>query len=84
MQFLLENHNLDRSEIDRNSETVTWPTNVLPVFDENAMLIESVKQRSEQHLLSKREKLMLEIEKVSPLLGQRPSRQPRPASLGLS
>lgn len=55
--------------MDLNRETTTWPTRIMPVFDESALLLERVKHKGEQMLQSKREKILLEIEKVCCALG---------------
>ena len=72
MEFLLRESTMPAEAVALNTATMTWPVSILPVFDDNAMLLESVKQRSEQHLVSKREKLLLEIEKVLHCLLCRP------------
>eukprot|EP00056_Hartaetosiga_gracilis_P013585 m.226506 g.226506 ORF g.226506 m.226506 type:complete len:4004 (+) comp13864_c0_seq2:104-12115(+) len=70
MMYLLSNHHMNHHILSINSSTVTWPTRILPVFDENAVLLENVKRRAEQMLVSKKEKLLLEIEKVRKRLAE--------------
>lgn len=65
MGYLLEKHTVSQESMDLSAQAVTWPVRILPAFDENAMMLENVKSRTEQQLVSKREKLLLEIEKVS-------------------
>eukprot|EP00055_Hartaetosiga_balthica_P017752 m.122337 g.122337 ORF g.122337 m.122337 type:complete len:4010 (-) comp9395_c0_seq2:1066-13095(-) len=70
MMYLLSHHHVNHHILAINSSTVTWPTRILPVFDENAILLENVKRRAEQMLVSKKEKLLLEIEKVRKRLAE--------------
>lgn len=62
--YLLEVHELDQEEMALGSEAISWPANILPVFDDNAILLERVKARGEETLVAKKEKVLLEIEKV--------------------
>lgn len=46
------------------SQVLTWPQRINPVFDKNEELIESSKQGGEKILLEKKEKVILELEKL--------------------
>ncbi|XP_052780138.1 dynein axonemal heavy chain 12-like isoform X1 [Mya arenaria] len=51
-------------DIDLNCEVLTWPTRINPVFDKNEELIEKSKQKGEKGLMERREKVMMELEKL--------------------
>ncbi|XP_073501399.1 dynein axonemal heavy chain 12-like [Phyllobates terribilis] len=65
MNYLLDVHLFVPEDIILNSTVLLWPKNINPVFDENDQLIENAKRKGEGELLGKREKLMLELEKLS-------------------
>ncbi|XP_073425921.1 dynein axonemal heavy chain 12 [Dendrobates tinctorius] len=65
MNYLLDVHLFLPEDIALNSTVLLWPKNINPVFDENDQLIENAKRKGESELLGKREKLMLELEKIS-------------------
>ncbi|XP_075690041.1 dynein axonemal heavy chain 12 [Rhinoderma darwinii] len=65
MNYLLDVHLFLPDDIVLNSTVLLWPKNINPVFDENDQLIEKAKRKGESEVLGKREKLMLELEKLS-------------------
>ncbi|KAM8930418.1 dynein axonemal heavy chain 12 [Pelodytes ibericus] len=65
MNYLLDVYLFNPEDLALNSSVLLWPQNINPVFDENDELIEKAKRRGESELLGKREKLMLELEKLS-------------------
>jgi hypothetical protein len=54
---LLDVAEFDTEDVALNTSTMTWPTNIYPVFDENALLLERVKARGEETLSTKRDKV---------------------------
>ncbi|XP_053325574.1 dynein axonemal heavy chain 12 [Spea bombifrons] len=65
MNYLLDVFIFTPEDLALNSVVLLWPQNINPVFDENDELIEKAKRKGEGELLAKREKLMLELEKLS-------------------
>ncbi|XP_071484907.1 dynein axonemal heavy chain 12-like [Diadema antillarum] len=64
MSFLLDIYFFQPEHIELNKTVLMWPSNIQPVFDENDELVESSKRKGESELLEKREKVMLELEKI--------------------
>ncbi|XP_070559445.1 dynein axonemal heavy chain 12-like isoform X2 [Ptychodera flava] len=64
LSFLLDVYFFPQEHIDLNCVVLTWPKNIQPVFDENDDLVEDAKRKGERELLEKREKVMLELEKL--------------------
>nr|DBA18657.1 TPA: hypothetical protein GDO54_016881 [Pyxicephalus adspersus] len=65
MNYLLDVFLFSSEDLALNSTVLLWPRNINPVFDKNDELIEKAKRKGESELLGKREKLMLELEKLS-------------------
>ncbi|XP_073448349.1 dynein axonemal heavy chain 12 [Aquarana catesbeiana] len=65
MNYLLDVFLFSPKDLALNSTVLLWPKNINPVFDKNDELIEKAKRKGEIELLGKREKLMLELEKLS-------------------
>ncbi|KAG9269584.1 dynein heavy chain 12, axonemal [Astyanax mexicanus] len=61
---LLHVHTFSAEDLELNSKMVLWPQNINPIFDLNNELLEQAKQKGEQELQGKREKLMLKLEKL--------------------
>ncbi|XP_077865268.1 dynein axonemal heavy chain 12 [Saccoglossus kowalevskii] len=64
LSFLLDYYFFPQEHIDLNCVVLTWPKNIRPVFDENDELVEDAKKKGERELLEKREKVMLELDKL--------------------
>ncbi|KAL3853467.1 hypothetical protein ACJMK2_017003 [Sinanodonta woodiana] len=64
LAYLIDVHLFSPEDIDLNCEALTWPKRINPVFDENEELIEKSKNSGEKILMEKREKVMLELEKL--------------------
>uniref|UniRef100_W5L7L2 Dynein axonemal heavy chain 12 n=1 Tax=Astyanax mexicanus TaxID=7994 RepID=W5L7L2_ASTMX len=62
--YLLHVHTFSAEDLELNSKMVLWPQNINPIFDLNNELLEQAKQKGEQELQGKREKLMLKLEKL--------------------
>ncbi|XP_053545345.1 dynein axonemal heavy chain 12 [Bombina bombina] len=65
VNYLLDVYMFIPEDLALNSAVLLWPQNINPVFDDNDELIEKAKRKAESELLAKREKLMLELEKLS-------------------
>uniref|UniRef100_A0A8C5R657 Dynein axonemal heavy chain 12 n=1 Tax=Leptobrachium leishanense TaxID=445787 RepID=A0A8C5R657_9ANUR len=65
MNYLLDVYIFTPEDLSLNATALMWPQNINPVFDKNDELIEVAKRKGESLLLGKREKLMLELEKLS-------------------
>jgi len=57
-------------DITLNSNALLWPTNIIPVFDENALLLERVKVRGEESLVAKKDKTYAELDKMRKRLSE--------------
>uniref|UniRef100_A0A8C7T568 Dynein axonemal heavy chain 12 n=1 Tax=Oncorhynchus mykiss TaxID=8022 RepID=A0A8C7T568_ONCMY len=60
LNYLLDVHIFDPEDLELNSTVLIWPQKIYPVFDLN----DEAKQKGEQELLCRRERLMLELEKL--------------------
>uniref|UniRef100_A0A665TVC1 Dynein heavy chain linker domain-containing protein n=1 Tax=Echeneis naucrates TaxID=173247 RepID=A0A665TVC1_ECHNA len=56
-------HTLEPEDLELNSTVFLWPKNILHVFELNEQ-VTTAKQRGEQELLAKRERLMIHLEKL--------------------
>jgi dynein heavy chain len=65
LNYLLDVHIFDPEEIDLNETVLTWPNQIEPIFEQNDDLVEASKKAGEAELLAKRERVMLELEKLS-------------------
>ncbi|CAH2313072.1 Hypothetical predicted protein [Pelobates cultripes] len=65
MDYLLDVFMFTSEDLALNATVLLWPKKLNPVFDENDELIEKAKRKGESLLTGKREKLMLELEKLS-------------------
>ncbi|XP_063405511.1 dynein axonemal heavy chain 12-like isoform X3 [Mytilus trossulus] len=64
LKYLIDVFMFPPEDIELNCETLTWPQRINPVFDANDDLVEKSKQGGEKQLLEKREKVILELEKL--------------------
>ena len=64
MQYLLDVYFFSPEDIDLNSRVLLWPSEINPVFDKNDELVEQSKQAGEKQLIERKEKLMLELQKL--------------------
>ncbi|ESP01004.1 hypothetical protein LOTGIDRAFT_225521 [Lottia gigantea] len=64
LAYLIDVFMFEQEDIELNCEVLTWPSRINPVFDQNDDLVDQSKQKSEKALLEKREKVMLELEKL--------------------
>uniref|UniRef100_H3B7G7 Dynein axonemal heavy chain 12 n=1 Tax=Latimeria chalumnae TaxID=7897 RepID=H3B7G7_LATCH len=65
MNYLLDVYIFTPEDLKLNADSLLWPQNINPAFDQNDELIETAKRKGERELLAKREKVMLELEKLS-------------------
>ncbi|CDQ84031.1 unnamed protein product [Oncorhynchus mykiss] len=64
LNYLLDVHIFDPEDLELNSTVLIWPQKIYPVFDLNDEVMLKAKQKGEQELLCRRERLMLELEKL--------------------
>jgi dynein heavy chain len=64
MSYLLEYYALPMADITLNSSVLNWPTQMSPVFDESDQIIAKAQKAGEDELKEKREKVILELEKL--------------------
>ncbi|XP_041350374.1 dynein heavy chain 12, axonemal-like isoform X3 [Gigantopelta aegis] len=64
LAYLIDVFMFTKEDIELNCEVLTWPKRINPVFDQNDELVESSKQKGEKSLLEKREKVMMELERL--------------------
>ncbi|XP_069499778.1 dynein axonemal heavy chain 12 [Ambystoma mexicanum] len=65
LNYLLDVYMFSNEDIELNSTVILWPENINPIFDENDELLEEAKLKGEHELTGKKEKLMMELEKLS-------------------
>ncbi|XP_078466584.1 dynein axonemal heavy chain 12 [Lampetra planeri] len=65
MSFLLDVHILSPEDIAFNSQVLCWPREIAPAFDRNEELMEVAQRKGETELLARRERLLLELDKLS-------------------
>uniref|UniRef100_A0A3P8ZCE8 AAA+ ATPase domain-containing protein n=1 Tax=Esox lucius TaxID=8010 RepID=A0A3P8ZCE8_ESOLU len=64
LNYLLDVYIFDPEDLEFNSTVLLWPQNIVPVFDLNDEVILKAKKKGELELLGRRERLMLELEKL--------------------
>ncbi len=65
MVFLLNNHTFEEDDINLNTQVLLWPHEINPIFDFNDQLVAEVRTINEAILIQKREKLIIELDKIS-------------------
>ncbi|XP_071374585.1 dynein axonemal heavy chain 12 [Centroberyx affinis] len=64
LNYLLDVHIFEPEDLELNSTVFLWPQNILPVFELNDEVMEKAKKKGEQELLGRRERLIVELEKL--------------------
>ena len=64
MGFLLENFIFQQEDINLNTKVLLWPHEIGPIFDINDELTAEVRGTNDAILVQKREKLMIELDKI--------------------
>uniref|UniRef100_A0A2C9M9T7 Uncharacterized protein n=1 Tax=Biomphalaria glabrata TaxID=6526 RepID=A0A2C9M9T7_BIOGL len=64
LAYLIDVFFFEPKDIELNCEVLTWPKRIMPIFDENDVLVEQSRQKGEKELIQKREKVMMELEKL--------------------
>ncbi|KAJ8333348.1 hypothetical protein SKAU_G00422440 [Synaphobranchus kaupii] len=64
LNILLDLHIFEAEDLELNSTVLLWPRNMLPVFDLGDEVLLSSKRKGEEELLVRRERLVLELEKL--------------------
>ncbi|ROL53285.1 Dynein heavy chain 7, axonemal [Anabarilius grahami] len=64
MNYLMDVHIFDAEHLELNATVVLWPQNIDPIFDQSDEVMVEAKQKGQQELMGRREKLLLELEKV--------------------
>ncbi|XP_059163826.1 dynein axonemal heavy chain 12-like isoform X1 [Physella acuta] len=64
LAYLIDVFFFEPKDIELNCEVLTWPTRIMPIFDENDTLVEQSRLKGEKELIHRREKIMLELEKL--------------------
>ncbi|KAK2851543.1 hypothetical protein Q5P01_007819 [Channa striata] len=62
--YLLDVHMIEPHDLELNSTVFLWPQKILNVFELNEEVMHRAKQKGEQELLAKRERLMVQLEKL--------------------
>ncbi|KAM9098063.1 dynein heavy chain 12, axonemal isoform X1 [Sarcophilus harrisii] len=65
MNYFLDVFIFPPEDLELNASVLLWPRNINPIFNDNDDLIENAKRKGENDLVTKREKLILEIDKAS-------------------
>ncbi|XP_065670290.1 dynein axonemal heavy chain 12 isoform X3 [Hydra vulgaris] len=64
LNYLLESYTLSNEDLSLNSSVLLWPTKILPVFSQGDQIVENARKESERALKEKREKIILELDKI--------------------
>nr|XP_046251760.1 dynein axonemal heavy chain 12 isoform X2 [Scatophagus argus] len=64
LMYLLDIHIFEPEDLELNSAVFLWPQKILHVFMLSDEVIQKAKQKGEQKLLAKRERLMIQLEKL--------------------
>ncbi|CAL8325422.1 unnamed protein product [Merluccius merluccius] len=64
LNYLLDVHDFEPEHLELNSTVFLWPQNILPIFELNDEVMEKAKHKGREELLLRREKLMMELEKL--------------------
>ncbi len=64
MGFLLDSHIFPQEDLDLNTKVLLWPQDIGPIFDHNDELTAEVRASNDSILTIKREKLMIELDKI--------------------
>ncbi|XP_077070519.1 dynein axonemal heavy chain 12 [Siphateles boraxobius] len=64
MNYLMNVHIFEPEHLKLNATVVLWPQDIYTIFDQSDKVMEEGKQKSQQELMGRREKLLLELEKV--------------------
>ncbi|XP_062872057.1 dynein axonemal heavy chain 12 [Trichomycterus rosablanca] len=65
LNYLLDVHTFTTEDMELNSTALLWPQNINQAFDLSDELLEKAKHKGEQELHGRREKLILDLEKLS-------------------
>uniref|UniRef100_A0A8C4T2P1 Dynein axonemal heavy chain 12 n=1 Tax=Erpetoichthys calabaricus TaxID=27687 RepID=A0A8C4T2P1_ERPCA len=65
LNYLVDVHLFSQEDLKLNSTVLLWPEKINPIFDRNEEVIQEAKRKGESELYSKREKVMVELEKLS-------------------
>ncbi|XP_015203470.2 dynein axonemal heavy chain 12 isoform X1 [Lepisosteus oculatus] len=65
LNYLLDVYMFTPEDLALNSTVLLWPKNINPVFDLNDEVMEKAREKGKSELLARREKVMLELEKLS-------------------
>ena len=60
--FMMDVHYFTEGDLLRTAVAFTWPTNIEPIFNANALLIEKSQNEKQSALKERREKLVADIE----------------------
>ncbi|KAM3869140.1 dynein axonemal heavy chain 12-like [Diretmus argenteus] len=69
-KYLWENCTFEPEDLELNSTVFLWPQNILTVFEHNDEMMEKAKQKGVQEMLERRERLMMELEKLGRRIGE--------------
>ncbi|XP_029912440.1 dynein heavy chain 12, axonemal [Myripristis murdjan] len=64
LNYLLDVHIFEPEDLEMNSTVFLWPQNIIPVFELHDELMEKAKEKGQQELLGRRERLRAVLEKL--------------------
>eukprot|EP00794_Sanderia_malayensis_P007414 gene7414-8234_t len=70
LAYLLDHYSFQLDDITLNSTVLNWPTQINPVFDESDEIIAASQKKGESALTEKREKVMLELDRLKKQVGE--------------
>uniref|UniRef100_A0A3B3UAK3 Dynein axonemal heavy chain 12 n=1 Tax=Poecilia latipinna TaxID=48699 RepID=A0A3B3UAK3_9TELE len=70
LMYLLDVHTIEPEDLELNSTVFLWPKNILDAFEVHDKVLQKAKQKGEKELVEKREKLMIDLERLGNLSEQ--------------
>ncbi|XP_008412159.1 dynein heavy chain 12, axonemal [Poecilia reticulata] len=70
LMYLLNVHLIEPEDLELNSTVFLWPKNILDAFEHHDKVLQNAKYKGEKELVEKREKLMIDLERLGNLSEQ--------------
>ncbi|KAH9490581.1 Dynein heavy chain 12, axonemal [Bulinus truncatus] len=64
VMYLIDRFFFSEEDMQMNSQVLTWPDRIVPIFDNNDILLEETKRNGEMKLLEARNKVSVELERL--------------------
>uniref|UniRef100_A0A2C9JD05 AAA+ ATPase domain-containing protein n=1 Tax=Biomphalaria glabrata TaxID=6526 RepID=A0A2C9JD05_BIOGL len=64
VMYLIDRFFFSEEDMQMNSQVLTWPDRIVPIFDNNDILLEETKRNGEMKLMEARNKVSVELERL--------------------